>query len=177
MIYFQVVKVEVCSFENPSFVLQIDTYCRAVPQLWSIWILGENSGSYYISVTLQGWLQGEGSGACSAGRAADPSTTTTAKQVLPSLRGLAGEGRTWKRLKQQQSKHHCAWTCVCVQCVCARLVAHKVFSSCHKPQTFINSVLLRTSRLSRDSRTVSYVRSYDIIAFVGRVYDIVASNA
>ena len=93
MIYFQVVKVEVCSFENPSFVLQIDTYCRAVPQLWSIWILGENSGSYYISVTvtLQGWLQGEGSDACSAGRAADTSTTTTAK-ASPAKPALAGRG-------------------------------------------------------------------------------------
>ena len=76
-------------------------------QLWFLlWILGENSGNFYISGTLQGWLQGGGPSACSVRRAADPPTATTAK-ASPVKPARAG-----RRLGK--SKHHCSWTFVCL---------------------------------------------------------------
>jgi hypothetical protein len=107
MIYFQDVKVEVCRFENSCFNMKIDSCCRAVPQLWFLlWTLGEkfteNNGNYYISVTLQGWLQGGGSCTCSAGRAVDPPTATTAK-ASPAKPALAGRRRKGANLKEDDA--------------------------------------------------------------------------
>ena len=51
-----------------------------------------------IVALLHGWLQGEGSCACSAGRAADPPTASTAKPIPAKRAGGAGR----KRQKMQK---------------------------------------------------------------------------